>query len=105
MRPCIKLWEARNYRVPVLLAISLRLISPLAKRSSRMSSAVRPCRPSLAHCTIRTTIGNLYNDPRRHVRFGSKADVTLLDFDVRFTPESGHCPAQLECLLWAMSGY
>jgi len=25
------------------------------------------------------------------VRFGSKADVTLLDFDVRFTPESGHC--------------
>jgi hypothetical protein len=25
------------------------------------------------------------------VRFGSKADVTLLNFDVRFTPESGHC--------------
>jgi hypothetical protein len=24
------------------------------------------------------------------VRFGSKADVTLLNFDVRFTPESGH---------------
>jgi hypothetical protein len=24
-----------------------------------------------------------------HVRFGSKADVTLLNFDVRFTPESG----------------
>jgi hypothetical protein len=23
------------------------------------------------------------------VRFGSKADVTLLNFDVRFTPESG----------------
>ena len=25
-----------------------------------------------------------------HVRFGSEADVTLLNFDVRFTPESGH---------------
>ena len=24
------------------------------------------------------------------VRFGSKADVTLSNFDVRFTPESGH---------------
>jgi hypothetical protein len=24
------------------------------------------------------------------VRFGSKADVTPLNFDVRFTPESGH---------------
>jgi hypothetical protein len=24
------------------------------------------------------------------VRFGSKADVTLLNFDVRFTPGSGH---------------
>jgi hypothetical protein len=24
-----------------------------------------------------------------NVRFGSKADVTLLNFDVRFTPESG----------------
>jgi hypothetical protein len=28
------------------------------------------------------------------VRFGSKADVTLLNFDVRFTPESGHPPAR-----------
>jgi len=27
---------------------------------------------------------------RLNVRFGSKADVTLLNFDVRFTPESGH---------------
>jgi hypothetical protein len=25
-----------------------------------------------------------------HVSNGSKADVTLLNFDVRFTPESGH---------------
>ena len=25
------------------------------------------------------------------VRFGSKADATLLNFDVRFTPEGGHC--------------
>ena len=37
----------------------------------------------------------------RHFAVGSKADVTLLNFDVRFTPKSGHCRAQLECLLWA----
>jgi hypothetical protein len=30
-----------------------------------------------------------------NVRFGSKADVTLLNFDVRFTAESGHCGARL----------
>jgi hypothetical protein len=28
------------------------------------------------------------------VRFGSKADVTLLNFDVRFTAESGHSPTR-----------
>jgi hypothetical protein len=38
------------------------------------------------------------------VRFGSKADVTLLDFDVRFTPKSGHSSAQSRCPLWAKSG-
>jgi hypothetical protein len=27
---------------------------------------------------------------KHDVRFGSKADVALLNFDVRFTPESGH---------------
>jgi hypothetical protein len=36
-------------------------------------------------------------------RFGSKADVTLLNFDVRFTPESGHSPTRSGCLLWAIS--
>ena len=40
-----------------------------------------------------------------HVRFGSKADVTLLNFDVRFTPESGHPVAHLGCPLWANSGH
>jgi len=35
------------------------------------------------------------------VKMGSKADVTLLNFDVRFTPESGHSPTRSECLLWA----
>jgi len=39
-----------------------------------------------------------------NVRFGSKADVTLLNFDVRFTPESGHSPTRSGCLLWAMCG-
>jgi hypothetical protein len=28
----------------------------------------------------------------------SKADVTLLNFDVRFTPESGHLPTQFNHL-------
>jgi len=37
------------------------------------------------------------------VCFGSKADVTLLNFDVRFTPESGHSPTRSGCLLWAKS--
>ena len=36
-------------------------------------------------------------------RFGSKADVTLLNFDVRFTPNSGHPSAQSKCPLWAKS--
>jgi hypothetical protein len=35
------------------------------------------------------------------VRFGSKADMTLLNFDVRFTPESGHPSTQSKCPLWA----
>jgi hypothetical protein len=39
-----------------------------------------------------------------HVRFGSKADVTLLNFDVRFAPESGHLPRRSGCRLWARSG-
>jgi hypothetical protein len=29
--------------------------------------------------------------------------VTLLNFDVRFTPESGHSPVAIWCLLWANS--
>jgi hypothetical protein len=43
--------------------------------------------------------------PRRYlnVGFGSKADVTLLNFDVRFTPNSGHPSTQSKCLLWAKS--
>jgi hypothetical protein len=35
-----------------------------------------------------------------HVRFGSKADMTLLNFDVRFTPNSGHPSAQSKCPLY-----
>jgi hypothetical protein len=39
----------------------------------------------------------------RQVRFGSQADVTLLNFEVRFTLESGHSPTRSGCLLWANS--
>jgi len=41
---------------------------------------------------------------RSHVCSGSTADVTLLNFDVRFTPESRHSPTRSGCLLWAISG-
>jgi hypothetical protein len=41
----------------------------------------------------------------KNVRFGSKADVTLLNFDARFTPESGHSPTRSGCLLRANSGF
>jgi hypothetical protein len=38
----------------------------------------------------------LQQKPLADVRFGSKnADVTLLNFDVRFTPETGHSPAAI----------
>jgi hypothetical protein len=40
----------------------------------------------------------------RDFRYGSKADVTLLNFDVRFTPESGHRGARFGCPLWANNG-
>jgi hypothetical protein len=33
------------------------------------------------------------------VRFGSKADVTLSNFDVRFSAESGHSLRRSECPL------
>jgi hypothetical protein len=38
-----------------------------------------------------------------HARFGSKADMTLWNRDVRFTPESRHCSAPVGCSLCARS--
>jgi hypothetical protein len=38
-------------------------------------------------------------------RVGSKADVTFLNFDVRFTPESGHSIVVAGCPLWANNGH
>src|SRR6266550_1473491 len=40
-----------------------------------------------------------------NVRCGSQPDMTLLNFDVRFTPESGHSPTRSGCLLWAINGH
>jgi hypothetical protein len=37
----------------------------------------------------------------KNVCFGSEADMTQENNDVRFTPESGHAPMRLACLLWA----
>jgi len=37
----------------------------------------------------------------RYVRFGSKADISRCDSDVRFAPESGHSQCSSSCLLWA----
>jgi hypothetical protein len=82
-----------------------------------------------AFCSARALSGNVAAEPPRRVmksrrlfhsrrracfaprqkpaaldfRKGSKADVTLLDFDVRFTPESGHQSAVVKCPLWATS--
>jgi hypothetical protein len=42
-----------------------------------------------------------YEGARVDVRFGSQADVTLLNLDVRFTPESGYSPTRSGCPLWA----
>src|SRR5262249_874747 len=39
------------------------------------------------------------------VCFGSKADIGACPRDVRFTPESGHCRPDEECLLCAKSGH
>ena len=39
------------------------------------------------------------------VRFGSLADMTACQPDVRFTPNSGHCSDELECPLSAKSGH
>jgi hypothetical protein len=38
------------------------------------------------------------------VSCGSKADIEARPFDVRFTPESGHCRATIGCPLCAKSG-
>jgi hypothetical protein len=35
-----------------------------------------------------------------NVRFGSKADISVVVIDVRFTPESGHRSARRQCPLW-----
>ncbi len=42
---------------------------------------------------------------RTYVRYGSKADISGVIRDVRFTPESGHWPIGSECLLLAKSGH
>ena len=39
-----------------------------------------------------------------NVRFGSKADIGKRLDNVRFTPKSGHCSAQLPCPLCATNG-
>jgi hypothetical protein len=67
-----------------------------------MSSVVPkiPMVGSFSGCCARAANGQTATN----VRLGSKADVTLSNFDVRFTPESGHSEAALACLLWATSG-
>src|SRR5262249_17779738 len=41
---------------------------------------------------------------KRHVRFGSKADICTAPAHVRFTPKSGHVRCTRLCPLWARSG-
>src|SRR4029453_12186580 len=40
-----------------------------------------------------------------NVRFGSKAEVKTLYFNVPFTPERGHVQRKQRCPLWAISGH
>jgi len=39
-----------------------------------------------------------------HFCNGSEADMARSNYDVRFTPNSGHPLAQSKCPLWATSG-
>jgi hypothetical protein len=43
------------------------------------------------------------NVKQRRCPLWVKSGVTLLNFDVRFTPESGHSSARSRCPLWAKS--
>jgi hypothetical protein len=63
-------------------------IAPTDRRNSLHYTRERQCRRS-----------------NHDVRFGSKADVTLSNFDVRFTPNNGHPSAQSKCPLWAKNGH
>jgi hypothetical protein len=58
--------------------------------------------PNRLNSRLRRKTGN-FRPIGIHVCFGSKADVTLLNFDVRFTPESGHSPTRSGCLLRAIN--
>jgi hypothetical protein len=40
-----------------------------------------------------------------HVCFGSKADIAKCPRHVRFTPESGHSSARVECPAKGMNGF
>ena len=43
--------------------------------------------------------------PESNVRFGSKADISAFNSNVRFTPNSGHSGRQSACPLCATSGH
>jgi len=49
--------------------------------------------------------GKNYRAGRGDVRFGSLADIVASNFDVRFTPESGHVRCNYGCPVWANSGH
>ena len=90
---------------PLPSAASPIRISPRRRSGCGRSHATpgSPCRPTRRPSAWRSR-GDKTHQPLANVRFGSKADVTLLDFDVRFTPESGHRSARWQCPLWAISG-
>jgi hypothetical protein len=60
---------------------------PLTKSRRRISSPQGSEQGIVAGQTIRLEV---VKTALRNVCFGSEADTTLLNFDVRFTPESGH---------------
>jgi hypothetical protein len=53
-------------------------------------SKSEPLKVKRSHCPLVGRSKNLALRGHASVRFGSEADMALLNLDVRFTPESGH---------------
>ena len=60
---------------------------PASSRNQILGTIVYSCVSKIQHNDRQRRVRSIAINA---VRIGSKADVTLLNFDVRFTPKSGH---------------